>query len=412
MSSNKDVMISVRGLGKAYSIARSAKDRATTLGETVMKRLRHPLQREERDTFWALNDVSFDVKRGDVVGIIGRNGAGKSTLFKVLSRITEPTTGQIDLYGRVGSLLEVGTGFSGELTGRENIYLNGTILGMRRSEIAKRFDQIVDFSGVEKFLDTPVKRYSSGMYVRLAFAVAAHLDPEILIVDEVLAVGDAEFQEKCLGRLRQVAAGGRTVLFVSHNLSSVANLCSRALVLSNGSPIYYGDASAGLSVYQKFSRSEVTTNVVADKLAADLRDGSGEYRFIRLIATKSTYSCDEMKIFEFVIEQCSSATNTGPFVVLEVRDEWDQVVARCDSRLLSNRLNRSMLYKGRVELRSPWLKPGHYTVTSQIDSGTGFIDLFPRACCFEVSIEMPYAATHEDAIRSCPVLSDFAIVIE
>ncbi len=233
-SPNKsDIAVSVRGLSKSYSIAHSAA-KHTTAGEALMHRLRHPFTREERETFWALNDVSFDIQRGDVVGIIGRNGAGKSTLLKILSRITEPTAGQIDLYGRVGSLLEVGTGFHAELTGRENIFLNGAILGMSRAEIARQFDAIVDFSGTEQFLDTPVKRYSSGMYVRLAFAVAAHLNPEILIVDEVLAVGDAEFQKKCLGKMQDVAKSGRTVLFVSHNMSAIRSLCQKVVLLERG----------------------------------------------------------------------------------------------------------------------------------------------------------------------------------
>src|SRR5947209_4368844 len=196
--SSSDIAVSVRGLSKAYTIAHNA-EKHVTLAETMLARLKNPLKRPQTETFWALKDVSFDVKRGDVVGIIGRNGAGKSTLLKILSRITEPTAGEVDLYGRVGSLLEVGTGFHAELTGRENIFINGAMLGMRKSEIRAQFDSIVDFSGVEKFLDTPVKRYSSGMYVRLAFAVAAHLTPDILIVDEVLAVGDAAFQQKCIG---------------------------------------------------------------------------------------------------------------------------------------------------------------------------------------------------------------------
>lgn len=202
-----------------------------------------------RDSIWALNDVSFDVQHGEVVGIIGRNGAGKSTLLKVLSRITEPTKGRVVLNGRVASLLEVGTGFHPELTGRENLYLNGAILGMHRHEIQRKFDAIVDFSGIEQFLDTPVKRYSSGMYVRLAFAVAAHLDPEILIVDEVLAVGDAAFQKKCLQKMRNVARSGHTVLFVTHNLSAFSQLCSKGIVLRQGSLAFQGDVHACISSY-------------------------------------------------------------------------------------------------------------------------------------------------------------------
>ena len=201
------------------------------------------------DTIWALKDVSFEVKEGEVVGIIGRNGAGKSTLLKILSRITEPTSGFVDIHGRAGSLLEVGTGFHRDLTGRENIYLNGAILGMKKTEIERKFDEIVDFSGVERFIDTPVKRYSSGMYVRLAFAVAAHLDPEILIVDEVLAVGDAEFQRKCLGKMENVAKEGRTVLFVSHNVVAVKNLCNKGITLHNGKVAYSGTAEEAADYY-------------------------------------------------------------------------------------------------------------------------------------------------------------------
>ncbi len=236
-----DIAVSVRGLGKQYHLG-ATRERYSTLRDSINKFTSAPLRRllrrakaaEKNPPFWALKDVSFDVKRGEVVGIIGRNGAGKSTLLKILSRITEPTEGEADIHGRVGSLLEVGTGFHPELTGRENVYLNGAILGMRRSEIARKFDEIVAFAEVEKFIDTPVKHYSSGMYMRLAFAVAAHLEPEVLVVDEVLAVGDAQFQKKCLGKMGDVAKGGRTVLFVSHNMQVVQGLCGRAVLLVGG----------------------------------------------------------------------------------------------------------------------------------------------------------------------------------
>src|SRR5207244_3345082 len=201
------------------------------------------------EDFWALKDVSFEVRQGEVIGIIGRNGAGKSTLLKILSRITDPTEGRVTINGRVASLLEVGTGFHPELTGRENIYLNGAILGMTRAEIGRKFDEIVAFAEVEKFLDTPVKRYSSGMYVRLAFAVAAHLEPEILVVDEVLAVGDAEFQKKCLGKMSTVASGGRTVLFVSHNLTAIESLCHSCIALQRGRIFTRGSPTDVLDKY-------------------------------------------------------------------------------------------------------------------------------------------------------------------
>jgi lipopolysaccharide transport system ATP-binding protein len=250
--SSKDLAVSVRGLSKSYVITHNS-ERPTNFRELLIDRLRHPLGNagQSRETFWALKDVEFEIRRGESVGIIGRNGAGKSTLLKLLSRITSPTTGSIDLYGHLASLLEVGTGFHAELTGRENIFLNGSILGMRRRDIERRFDEIVEFSGVERFLDTPVKRYSSGMYVRLAFAVAAHLESEILIVDEVLSVGDSAFQKKCMGKMNDVLHQGRTVLFVSHSMSSISALCGRVLVMEQGQLTFDGPTSAGISHYSR-----------------------------------------------------------------------------------------------------------------------------------------------------------------
>jgi len=230
----------------AYSTFREA---LVDLARTPLKRLRNGNRRLERKSIWAVNDVSFEILPGAVVGIIGRNGAGKSTLLKVLSRITEPTRGRIELYGRIASLLEVGTGFHHELTGRENIYLNGAILGMRRGEIKQKFDEIVSFAEVENFIDTPVKHYSSGMYLRLAFAVAAHLEPEILMVDEVLAVGDARFQRKCLDKMQDVGKQGHTVLFVSHNMPAVTRLCPRTILLDNGRILRDGPSHEVISAY-------------------------------------------------------------------------------------------------------------------------------------------------------------------
>jgi lipopolysaccharide transport system ATP-binding protein len=234
-----DVAIRIHDLGKKYRIRHQRRERYVALRDVIADRVRNIFRATDHapattEDFWALKGVSFDIERGEVIGIIGRNGAGKSTLLKVISRITEPSEGRIELVGRVASMLEVGTGFHPELTGRENIFLNGAILGMRRAEIKRRFDEIVAFAGVEEFLDTPVKRFSSGMYVRLAFAVAAHLETEILIVDEVLAVGDAEFQKKCLGKMSEVAQGGRTVLFVSHNMAAIRRLTQRCILLEKG----------------------------------------------------------------------------------------------------------------------------------------------------------------------------------
>ncbi|HEV8058508.1 MAG TPA: ABC transporter ATP-binding protein [Gemmataceae bacterium] len=256
---DSDTVIRAKGVSKLYEIRHRGADNLSlrdTLSHGIRALGRRVLGREgpraeTREQFWALQDVSFEVKQGEVLGIIGRNGAGKSTLLKVLSRITEPTAGRIEIDGRLASLMEVGTGFHPELTGRENVYLNGAILGMSRAEIRRKFDEIVAFAEVEKFLDTPVRRYSSGMYMRLAFAVAAHLEPEILIVDEVLAVGDAEFQKKCIGKMGQVAQQGRTVLMVSHQLATITNLCSRALLLRSGRLMGIGSAQEIMNEYLK-----------------------------------------------------------------------------------------------------------------------------------------------------------------
>jgi lipopolysaccharide transport system ATP-binding protein len=252
-----NVAISVEGLGKRYQIGTGPKEPYGSLRDSLTRAAKAPINRLRRGDrsdsaardYWALKDVSFEIKHGEAVGIIGRNGAGKSTLLKVLSRITEPTTGQAIVNGRVGSLLEVGTGFHPELTGRENIYLNGAVMGMSRADIQRRFDEIVDFSGVETYLETPVKRYSSGMYMRLAFAVAAHLEPEVLVIDEVLAVGDVEFQKKCLGKIGDVTRSGRTVLFVSHQMQAISSLCGRSVVLEDGRTAYEGATREAISYY-------------------------------------------------------------------------------------------------------------------------------------------------------------------
>ncbi len=277
MSTPSDVAIRVQGLGKRYTIGGERKP-YRTLRESITGAFRpRGTGADAADrSFWALRDVGFEVVRGEVVGIVGRNGAGKSTLLKILSRITEPTHGEVDIDGRVGSLLEVGTGFHPELTGRENVFLNGAILGMRRAEIAAKFDEIVAFAETEKFLDTPVKFYSSGMYTRLAFAVAAHLDPEILIVDEVLAVGDADFQRKCLGKMKDVSASGRTVLFVSHNMGAVVQLCDRAVLLHGGRVAQVGGAAAVVSDYM--SRHADRSGEV-DLRSFPGRQGTGAVRF-------------------------------------------------------------------------------------------------------------------------------------
>lgn len=283
-----DIAVRVQALGKQYKLGetvpyKTLRDTLANLASAPVRAARNAVTRGPRErsrsrgeeSIWALRGVSLEVAQGDVVGVIGRNGAGKSTLLKVLSRITEPTEGRGEIYGRVGSLLEVGTGFHPELTGRENVYLNGAILGMRKTEINRKFDEIVAFAEIDQFLDTPVKRYSSGMYVRLAFAVAAYLEPEVLVVDEVLSVGDAAFQDKCLGKMDEVASGGRTVLFVSHNMSAVASLCTRAYWLDAGKVVAEGETTSVIRQYIQSAR------MGSGLLLGDRTDrkGSGAFRF-------------------------------------------------------------------------------------------------------------------------------------
>ncbi len=286
--------IRVDNLGKMYRIG-ALQDTKATLSETISKTISAPFRRVSdilhgqaygaaglTEIIWALQDVSFSVRHGEVVGIAGANGAGKSTLLKLLSRVTKPTTGSMDIYGRIGALLEVGTGFHPELTGRENIYLNGAILGMGRTEIARKFDEIVEFAGIPKFIDTPVKYYSSGMKLRLGFAVAAHLEPDILVVDEVLAVGDAEFQRKCLGKMSDVAGEGRTVLFVSHNMVAVKQLCTRGILLQSGTLIKDGPVDEVVNYYLSLRNEEVAAVNIADRTD---REGGETFRFTGVTMT-------------------------------------------------------------------------------------------------------------------------------
>ncbi|MFC1878386.1 ABC transporter ATP-binding protein [Chloroflexota bacterium] len=281
----------------------------------------------EGETLWALRDINFEVQQGEVLGIIGRNGAGKSTLLKILSRITAPTSGLVKIKGRIGSLLEVGTGFHPELTGRENIYLNGAILGMGRGEVDRKFDEIVDFSGVENFIDTPVKRYSSGMYVRLAFAVAAHLEPEILLVDEVLAVGDAEFQKKCLGKMGNIAKQGRTVLFVSHNMAAVRALCEKTLLLRQGQTIQIGSTEEVLPNYFANTDFELRNN-----LSQPLQDrgGNGLLRFTKwsvlddYLGEGDQVGCNNSGIFKLKFEATSTNELSNVSVAITIKDMLEQ----------------------------------------------------------------------------------------
>lgn len=365
-------MIRVENLGKCYRIHHETRERYTALRDVIARKAKglwRSANRESRianseEDFWALKDVSFEVKQGEVVGVIGRNGAGKSTLLKILSRITEPTQGRITLNGRVASLLEVGTGFHPELTGRENIYLNGAILGMSRAEIRSKFDEIVAFAEVEKFLDTPVKRYSSGMYVRLAFAVAAHLEPEILVVDEVLAVGDAEFQKKCLGKMSEVAKGGRTVLFVSHQMAAVQNLCQSGVHLAGGRLVETGPVETVIQGYL------TRTHQIARTSVAQRRDrqGHGKIRFEEVLLRDSSgngvtaLDCGSPAVMALRITNHSGGTLRSVRVAVGVDNELGQRIALWATHLVGDDLSDIASGPGEVEVRVPrlTLAPGHY----------------------------------------------------
>ena len=398
-----DIAIAVENLSKRYMVGHQSAQREsyTSLRDVVSRearnfsrkaidvfRGRQIVEGDEIEEFWALRDVSFEVKRGGVLGIIGKNGAGKSTLLKVLSRITEPDRGRAILRGQVASLLEVGTGFHPELTGRENIFLNGGILGMKKAEIKRKFDEIVAFSEVEQFLDTPVKRYSSGMYVRLAFAVAAHLEPEILIVDEVLAVGDVSFQKKCLGKMQDVAQHGRTILFVSHNMAAVESMCDSALLLIEGRCVAQGDTSV---VVQKYLRDLNSASTTPLDQRAD-RAGSGDIRFCSLSlddphgSSVSAFQCGAEATLNFVVENLTDRKVRGFRLGLNIDSEIGQRVAYLDTMLVG--ANISDIAPGRWNVRVVIpkipLTPGRYRLTIYATINGIIADWIKNAAIFDV----------------------------
>lgn len=395
-----DIVINAEGLGKRYLIGHQSaeRERYTTLRDLMarslkglgrsardMMRGRQIIIGDEVEEFWALNDVSFEIRRGEVVGIVGRNGAGKSTLLKVLSRITEPSEGRVEIRGRIASLLEVGTGFHPELTGRENIYLNGAILGMTRAEIRKKFDEIVAFAEVEKFLDTPVKRYSSGMYVRLAFSVAAHLEPEILVVDEVLAVGDAEFQKKCLGKMQDVAGHGRTVLFVSHNMAAVQNLCDRAILLRNGRKEFDGDTTEAIKIYTSTTRNEVSNEKV------DLTDAPRTGGKIALISSISfPDGPPHLQVFQelklvFYVESCEERFPSDLSVWFTLKHNNGEHVHISMQKDCNSRIR--ITAKSKITATSPiMIHPGKYTLScGLLMHGREIVDWVEDAATIEVA---------------------------
>jgi lipopolysaccharide transport system ATP-binding protein len=385
-------VISVRNLGKEYFIGRKAAA-SQTFREMLVSVATAPFGRAARNydagRIWALRDLNFDIREGEVVGIIGRNGAGKSTLLKILSRITEPTTGRAEIRGRVSSLLEVGTGFHPELTGRENIYLNGVILGMSRSEIQRKFDEIVEFSGVEQFLDLPVKRYSSGMAVRLAFAVAAHLEPEILIIDEVLAVGDAEFQRRCLGKIKEVSGGGRTVLFVSHNISAVAAICGRGIVMKSGRIEFDGGVDGAVAKYMSDTHDDAGDRVEW-RWSKEDAPGNHELRLVRISlkgerSAGPAFRSDEAISIGLEYEQ--SATLSGLRFVLRLMTEGGETAfATSDQRTRVGRRQTPGRYRTECVLpanllnRKPYIIqvgaeiPPHHRLIPPTDIGRFFVE--------------------------------------
>ena len=391
--------IAVANLSKTYRI--SQQHRPSRATEAMVDFIRRPIRRRKVEEFDALHGLDFTIPQGEAVGIVGRNGAGKSTLLKVLTRITAPTTGRVELHGRVGSLLEVGTGFHPELTGRENIFLNGTLLGMRRREIRRRFDEIVDFAGIERFLDTPVKRYSSGMYVRLAFAVAAHLDTEILAIDEVLAVGDAEFQRKSVAKMRDAAADGRTVLFVSHQMHTVMNLCTSALFLQAGRLAYQGDVDTAMQRYR-----ETFEDHAAAQLEASRRPGNGQLRADSVSTSKAAYSSAERK--EITVELPSSSSVVGQYYVsCHVNDANGVTVVQCDSRLVGTWLDPEVPHELVLAIDDLMLRPGRYSVDVFV-CAVGVMDAWEGAAVFEVLPTLPYPeSATEDAWSHGAVLCDF-----
>jgi lipopolysaccharide transport system ATP-binding protein len=400
--------IGVRGVGKRYRVvsARGKQARYQTLREALSSGAAELVQRfgsrlggngvpAPDGVIWALRDVSFDVQPGEVLGIIGGNGAGKSTLLKILSRVTKPTTGRVELRGRVGSLLEVGTGFHPELTGRENIFLSGAILGMRHAEIRRKFGDIVEFAGVERFIDTPVKRYSSGMYLRLAFAVAAHLEPEILLVDEVLAVGDAAFQRKCLGKMDDVAKEGRTVLFVSHNMDAVQRLCPRTLLIQHGQVLACGDSTGVVTRYLASDEGRANPPDRWIDLSSARRRGTGEARFVaaRYSSGREEFGCHAYSggPLEFTLEVTSIGARTveSLAVILSTRSGTKLINADTIARGINLRLveGRNIV---RLRLEQLPLNPGVYVIGLWLSRSPGAILDFLQSA-FDVEV-VPTAA--------------------
>ena len=407
--------VRAEGVGKRYDLG-EFQGGYRLLSESLGDRLRSVKRRTpRREEFWALRDVGFDVEAGETFGIVGHNGAGKSTLLKILSRVTPPTEGRLDVWGRVGALLEVGIGFNQELTGRENVFLNGAILGMTRLEIQRKFDEIVDFAEVEQFIDTPVKRYSSGMYLRLAFAVAAHLEPEVLIVDEVLSVGDLRFQEKCLGRMGQVAGEGRTVLFVSHNLTAVQSLCPRSMLLEHGRKVFEGPTPEVVERYISSVRSDSAEIDLATRLD---REGSGRLRFTS-VGFESNGAVVDVPVtgedLELTLRYESSNGQTArmPTFAVSVHTMMGGLILHCQSEVAGSVFDVAPP-TGVVRLRIPRLPlpPGRYSVNVFATAAGEVADWVQRACELTVAEGDFYSSGQRPAEGHQSVLIDHSWVLE
>jgi lipopolysaccharide transport system ATP-binding protein len=410
-----DVMVKVDNLSKRYRIGAAQKG-YKTFREAIVDTVTAPVRnfaklrnltrfenKDEEDVIWALKDVSFDVKKGEVLGVIGRNGSGKSTLLKIVSRITEPTSGIIEIHGRISSLLEVGTGFHPELTGRENIFLNGGILGMKKTEIENKFNDIVEFSEIGKFIDTPVKRYSSGMYVRLAFSVAAHLEPEILLVDEVLAVGDIAFQRKCLGKMEALSTGGRTVLFVSHNMGAIRSLCGSAIWLDNGRVVESGAADQVVRNYEDHQFKHLKEfAAVAERDEKDVKDRSFYLGHVELLNEENepstSFRYDEKLILVVDFKGVPSTRNYN--LEFHIFNELDQLVSMGSSVLHGILLGKNTK-KMRIEIGPLVLTMGKYAISLSIqDVASGLrVDTWEKCCSFDVTECSPFSAGLEMSVR-------------
>ncbi len=397
-------ILEVQNIGKKYRIQHLAGG-YLSLRERMVNALK--FQRDEVEDFWALKDISFEVQPGESIGIIGRNGAGKSTLLKILSKITPPTTGRIISRGRIASLLEVGTGFHQELTGRENIFFNGSLLGMKRREIESKFDEIVDFSGVEKFLDTPLKHFSSGMQLRLAFSVAAHLDPEILIIDEVLAVGDAEFQKKCLGKMNEVVGEGKTILFVSHNLTAVQNLCRNAILLQHGKIHSHGHVATILDTYSSMNQQPVKDEVDLSKIERNTFEG--RIRFRAIIFKKSILKFGDRIDFALSVIAHSQIPSTDINIAAAINDKNGTCLVHISNEFISRELMFNGIEKVYEVSIDNTLRPGTYTMTLFMREKGIIQDWMMDVVSFIVEDSNPYGYINTELIQGL-TFPEFSIV--